>query len=99
MPETGEEQLAVVVGRAIARHRSASGLTQEQVTELRLRDVVGLGENLHGRRRSWRAWHGPQLSRLAYLRGGWRNHLLRWRFSGHGRRGHGLPRAPGRRQS
>jgi transcriptional regulator with XRE-family HTH domain len=38
MPETGEEQLAVVVGRAIARHRSASGLTQEQVAE-----ALGIG--------------------------------------------------------
>ena len=33
MPDTDMERLAEVVGRAIARHRMASGLTQEQVAE------------------------------------------------------------------
>jgi transcriptional regulator with XRE-family HTH domain len=33
MPDTDMDQLAAVVGRAIARNRVAAGLTQEQVAE------------------------------------------------------------------
>src|SRR5471030_888912 len=33
MPDTDIERLAEVIGRVIARHRVASGLTQEQVAE------------------------------------------------------------------
>ncbi|CAD6557065.1 helix-turn-helix domain-containing protein [Paraburkholderia metrosideri] len=33
MPETDTERLAGVIGRAIAKHRVESGLTQEQVAE------------------------------------------------------------------
>jgi len=33
MGQTDREQLAVVIGRAIAKHRIASGYTQEQVAE------------------------------------------------------------------
>ncbi|MBC8726809.1 helix-turn-helix domain-containing protein [Paraburkholderia sp. UCT2] len=38
MAQVDQEQLAVVVGRAIAKHRVASGFTQEQVAE-----ALGIG--------------------------------------------------------
>ncbi|WP_250525229.1 helix-turn-helix transcriptional regulator [Caballeronia sp. GAWG2-1] len=38
MTQVDQEQLAVVIGRAIAKHRVASGFTQEQVAE-----ALGIG--------------------------------------------------------
>jgi transcriptional regulator with XRE-family HTH domain len=60
MPETDMDQLAGMVGRAIARNRAAAGLTQEQVAE-----QLGIGNEAVSRIE--RGLVMPNLARLMEL--------------------------------
>lgn len=60
MAQVDQEQLAVVIGRAIAKHRVASGFTQEQVAE-----ALGIGNEAVSRME--RGLVMPTVARLVEL--------------------------------